>query len=283
MLTLFTIPKSFHGHTGIIQRNAIQSWLHLRPACEIILLGDDEGTAEIAAEFKLRHVAGVARNQYGTPLVNSVFGEAEKAATYPLMCYINADIILMSDFLDAIQRVKNMKNFLLVGQRRDLNSPDFLDFAQPDWEQRLHFSANKNGVLHPPTGIDYFVFPRGLFGYIPPFAIGRTAWDGWLIYRSHTSGAKVIDATFTVMAIHQNHDYSHYPGGQRGILKSPEVRLNLKLARGWRHQFTINDARYILTPEGLIPIPIGKHIKERLRYLFLVPVRKKLKTILKRE
>lgn len=94
MLTLFAIPKSFHGHIGIIQRNAIQSWLHLRPSCEIILLGDDKGTAETAAEFKLRYLSSVVRSQYGTPLVNSVFAEAEKLASYPLMCYVNADSTL---------------------------------------------------------------------------------------------------------------------------------------------------------------------------------------------
>jgi hypothetical protein len=46
MLTIFAIPKPFRGHIGVIQRNAICSWLELRQACEIILLGDDEGTAE---------------------------------------------------------------------------------------------------------------------------------------------------------------------------------------------------------------------------------------------
>lgn len=53
MITIFSTPKPFRGHFEIIQRNAIQSWLRLRPGCEIILLGNDEGTAE----FNLRHVA----------------------------------------------------------------------------------------------------------------------------------------------------------------------------------------------------------------------------------
>lgn len=283
MLTLFSIPKPFHAHINVIQRNAIKSWTLLQPKPQIIIVGNEDGAAEVCKEFGIRHIPEIERNEYGTPLLNSTFLEAEKAATYQLMCYINADVILISDFLDAIQRVENIKNFLLVGQRIDLDLQNYFDFEQPNWEEKLQFSATKKGVLHPPTGIDYFVFPRGLFGYILPFAIGRSAFDGWLIYRAHTSGAKVIDATFTVMAIHQNHDYSHYPDGQRGILKSPEAKQNLKLAGGWRHQFTINDAKYILTPDGLKAVPIGKHIKERLRYLFIVPVRKKLKTILKRE
>ena len=59
MLTLFAIPKAFRGEFNQIQRNAITSWTLLEPKPEIILLGDDEGTAEVAKEFGVRHVSGV--------------------------------------------------------------------------------------------------------------------------------------------------------------------------------------------------------------------------------
>src|SRR5579864_9153975 len=98
MLTLFTMPRAFRGHMSVIQRNAIQSWQHLRPACEVMLFGDDAGTAEVAAELNIRHVPQVKRNAYGTPLLNELFGAAERAASYPWLCYVNADVILMTDF-----------------------------------------------------------------------------------------------------------------------------------------------------------------------------------------
>ena len=59
MLTLFAIPKAFRGEFNQIQRNAITSCTLLEPKPEIILLGDDEGTAEVAKEFGVRHVLGV--------------------------------------------------------------------------------------------------------------------------------------------------------------------------------------------------------------------------------
>src|SRR5215510_12506337 len=65
MLTIFATPKPFRSHIAVIQRNAIRSWTLLRPACEIILMGNDEGTAEIAAEFGLRYVPDIARNTFG--------------------------------------------------------------------------------------------------------------------------------------------------------------------------------------------------------------------------
>ena len=101
MITLFACPKLFHGHINIIQRNAIKSWTLLKPKPEIILLGIDKEVAEVCEEFGLIYIAGIDRNEYGTPLVNSIFQVAQERATYPIVCYINSDIILMSEFMRA--------------------------------------------------------------------------------------------------------------------------------------------------------------------------------------
>ena len=82
MITFFTAPKPFQGHIDIIQRNAIESWLRLRPQCEVILFGDEEGIAEVARELKVRHIPEVARNEYGTPLISSLFEKAQEIARY---------------------------------------------------------------------------------------------------------------------------------------------------------------------------------------------------------
>jgi len=243
MLTLFTIPKPFRGQIAVIQRNALQSWLQLRPACEIILLGSDEGTAETARELGLRHLPEVARNEYGTPLLNSIFERAQAAASHRLLCYVNADIILLSDFLTAVQHIQ-FRRFLMVGQRWDMDLDHALDFSQPDWEARLRQQLNTFAVLHPTTGIDYFVFPRGQWGEIPPFAIGRTVWDNWLIYRARAHCAAVIDATEAVKAVHQNHDWSHVAAGKQWTKEGPEAVRNLELAGGWDHIFTLLDANW---------------------------------------
>ena len=72
MLTIFTVPKPFKEHIGVIQRNAIYSWTQL-PGCEIILFGDDDGVAETAEEFGVKHVSDIEKNEHGTPLLDFVF------------------------------------------------------------------------------------------------------------------------------------------------------------------------------------------------------------------
>ncbi|UBF28445.1 hypothetical protein K9N68_11555 [Kovacikia minuta CCNUW1] len=120
MLTLFAIPKAFRGQINTIQRNAITSWTLLQPKPEIILLGDDAGTAEIAQELNLKHIPEVERNEFGTPLLSSLFELAQKTGKGPLFAYVNSDIILMGDFLQAVQRVP-FQRFMLTGQRWNLD------------------------------------------------------------------------------------------------------------------------------------------------------------------
>ena len=169
MLTLCALPKPFTGHTGIIQRNAITSWTLLKPLPEIILFGDETGTSEICDEFGLKHIPDIKRNEFGTPLFSDLFDKAQHQARHHLLCYVNADIILISDFMSAVLRVSQWVDpFLMVGQRWDVDIIELWDFGRNDHEKELNLLIEKKGKLHPRTGIDYFVFPRGLYRSIPP-------------------------------------------------------------------------------------------------------------------
>ncbi len=250
MLTFFAIPKHFHGRLAVIQRNAITSWTLLEPRPEILLFGDEEGTGEIAAELDLVHIAEVARNTNGTPLANDLFEKAQQKAENELLCYINADIILLEDFLQ-VQEMIPLKRFLMVGRRVYLGLETPLEFSSADWAPALRQTAEEKGKLHGHTGIDYIVFPRGLYRGIPPFALGRTMWDNWLVYKARSLGVQVVDATRMATVIHQNHDYSHHPGQEAGVWNGAEAAKNMELAGGLKYEFTIKDSTLILGPEGV--------------------------------
>ena len=251
MLTFLTIPKPFRGRIGAIQRNALRSWSMLRPACHIILFGDEDGTAEAAAEFDAGHVPDVALTEFGTPLLNDLFKRAPRLADTPLLCYANADIILMDDFMRAAGAVNRLKRpFLMIGQRRDLDVSQPLDFT-PGWEEKLRARALREGRLLGPIGIDYFLFPRGLWRDIPPFAVGRPGWDNWMLWKGRSMGARLIDATPSVMAVHQKHDYGHHPDGKQGLWQGPEAQRNRELAGKVASRFSVDDATHLLTSKGV--------------------------------
>ena len=252
MLTLFTIPKPFIGHIGMIQRNAIQSWTRLHSDVDILLFGNEQGTAEIATELGLRHIPDVELNEFGTPLMNGYFKKAEEVSRHRVMCCVNADIILFPDMIDSVSKI-TLGKFVMGGRRTDFDIDGPVDFTQKNWSEVLRQQAAEKGVLHSFSGIDYFVYPRGMFGEIPPLAVGRWYWDNWLVYRARQLGGALIDASAAVMAIHQNHDYRHFVDfaekGQVSIQGGIESFKNRCLVK--TIMMTLEDANWKMNASGL--------------------------------
>jgi hypothetical protein len=259
MPTIFTIPKAFSGQAGVAQRNAVRSWLALRPECEIILFGDDPGVAACAQELGVRHVPEVQGNEFGTPRLDDVFAQAERMARFPTLCYANADIILPAGFPDAVRRVQaRFRRFLMVGQCVDLRVDEELDFADGRTPALLDERARTAGALRPPVAMDYFVFPKGILGELPPFVVGRPGWDNWMIKRATQLRIPVVDASQSLHAIHQNHDYAHVPKSTGGY-EGPEADQNRRFLTKAEYHFATSHANWRLTSAGLVRYPWWKH------------------------
>jgi len=246
LITLFSAPKPFTDpHIAMIQRSAIKSWT-LLPDVEIILLGEEDGLAEAARELGVKHIPAVARSESGTPLISSMFQLARENSNSGLLCIVNADMILMPDFVEAAGKVKGQRSeFVLLGQRWDLDVTQHLDFTT-GWESRLRNTVHATGILHRPAGSDFFLFPNSCYTNLPPFAIGRAGWDNWMIYKARREGWAVIDCTPSIMIVHQNHDYSHLPDG-KSHYEHPETNENIRLAGGQANiRYTILDSTHRL-------------------------------------
>jgi hypothetical protein len=219
---LFSVPRPFEGPYDTIQRNAIESWLAMD--VEVILLHEPgSNVPDIGWELDLRsYEIDVTAN--GTPLLPSVFETAFARARTPLACYINADIIVLGPLhRAAVQCAERFERFLMIGQRVDLNlHSDRLAFVN-GWRDRLRADAQEHGALHSPAGIDYFCTSGNVWGQIAPFALGRAAWDNWLVARALKLAVPVVDATADVTIVHQTHPIAP------GIREWPECKANYKL------------------------------------------------------
>jgi hypothetical protein len=271
MITFFATPKPFRGHIGVIQRNAIQSWKLTHPDAEVILFGNEEGAAEVAAGLGARHEPEVDRNSHGTPLLSSLFERADRLAGHDRLCFLNADILLTEDFLAASARLAQLRErSLMVGRRCDVDIKEPLDFSKPDWRESVRSLARERGRLRPPQWIDYFVFPRDLLrAQVPDFAVGRPGYDNWLLWKVRSMGVPVVDATPVVLAIHQNHDYSHHQGGENTFWNGAEAQQNYALL-GKGHFATLDNATHCLKPNGLRPnhyhwVALAKRKAQRIR------------------
>ena len=260
LITLFSAPKPFtNPYIATIQRNAIRSWT-LLPDVEIILLGEEIGLAKNARDLGVKHIPNVKCNDNGTPLISSMFQIARDASQHShsdLLCIINADMILMPDFLEAAMESRSLllrrrqQKFVLLSQRWDLDITQPIEFTE-GWQNRLRSTVHHQGQLHRPAGSDFFLFPLSSYFDIPNFTIGRAGWDNWMIYKARKEKWVVIDCTPSVMIVHQNHDYSHLPGGKPHY-EHPDTNENIRLAGGEANiRYTILDATRQLVDGKLI-------------------------------
>ncbi len=256
-LTIFALPKAMHGRTAIQQRNSIKSWLQLEPRPKVILFGQEQGVAELAKELEIDWHPQLECTRFGTPRVDDLFQKAEKFSSSKVLAYVNSDIILMNDFMKAVDVTsQHFPEFLMLGRRWNVDLEHEIDFSKTTWREELRELLQQKGFLYPPGGMDYFVFSRGLYPQIPAFGIGRTAWDCWLLKDPLSRGKPVIDATASVLSIHHNHDYSHIKGAKDQAFfawTGEEGKLNQELAGPGYDQGTLSNVPLELFNFAILP------------------------------
>ena len=252
-VSIIAVPKPFRGHTATIQNNAIGSWNRLPITREVILLGDEEGVKEAAEKAGAGHHSRLGKDSFGTPLLDDIFRLAEKHATAQWLCYVNADIILMPEFGDAVKLViSTLGTSLIISRRWNLEVRSSLSFA-PGWQQEMRELAAKSSELFTIYGIDIFVFPKGLFSTVPSFSLGRTAWDNWLVAEARRTGFPVVDVTSPYTVIHQNHSYSGFKSLE-DIRRSQQGVRNFQLAGGSTFLLGhVGDATHQLEDGRIVP------------------------------
>lgn len=239
LITLFSIPRAFDDQWSIIQANAINSWKQLGDAVEIILIGDDPGVSDFAAGAGLKHISGVKCNEFETPLLSSTFQLAVQNSQSPLMGYVNCDIILLAEFVQAIERVKGhfdglrQSDFLAIGRRTNLFVDRPFDFSDQKQIEDLRKLASSDGQLDSVVCKDYFVFPRTKYAAIPEFAVGRGNWDNWMLASAKAESMPVVSMTECVLAIHQMNEVTHTGITKyRNYVAGAEAKTNQRLAGG---------------------------------------------------
>jgi len=231
MLTIFSSPRPFtERRFAKIQMNGVNSWLQLRPTPRVILFGDEkrEPGIEKLADLGCETVGRVKRNQWGTPLLGDLMIKAQRMAETDLVAWINADMIMLQDFMEAVKKVeRQLRQFLLIGAKvRLLGEPPEIDFFQDDWQQHIRKLCGRVKEYQPKAGSDYHVFTNGLFrGHMykylrnrpekhidkdfpieySPIAWGRIRMDTWLVWQCLRREIPVIDASTMILAAHQDH------------------------------------------------------------------------------
>lgn len=257
MITFFTTAKDFVGTTKVAQLNAIKSWKISHEQVEIILFGDSEGASQISEELKLIYIPDIKTSSQGTPFIDDMFEKASDLANNEICCFINADIILYSNFIQSLVYIHKLleNNYLVVGQRQNINLDKEIDF-NTDWKSEIDKLVVRTGTIYPfkESGSDFFAFPKCQYqkGDIPDLMVGRAGWDLWMIYNGRVKGFKVIDLSETLMIVHQNHDYSHRKVEFDNYNRDEESLSNYKkLPVKERYLYTLPACNYVFKNQKL--------------------------------
>ena len=210
-------------------------------------------------------------NEFGTPYLDAAFQRAQQIAQNDLMCYVNADIILFDDILVTLEHIPFDK-FMVVGSRWDIDVDQLIDFHIPSSRQSFKNAVLSNACLKHQLGSDYFIFKKDSLGDLPTFVVVRPYWDYWMIYNARAKHFPVIDASHSIMDVHQNHRYAHVSGGIDDTWYGPEADANNEHVGDEKH-FTLWDCTHLIDEHHTIQETKGdRYLSRKIKTMaFLNP------------
>lgn len=187
-------------------------------------------------------IANAKTNKHGVPILGDMytkmFQKCPDAQTYT---YVNGDIMGTTDFVETIEAVQSIGDFLMVGKRTNVQWSEKHDAKHTNFNFDTHF---KRGALFRSDAQDYFTVTKNAIDWnqIPPFVIGRAAYDNWLVdHIYHNPKVALIDASKTISAIHQTDSEGNYAQGGKMAKSSSDRNYNRRIGKGkWDHGRTTN-------------------------------------------
>ena len=210
LLKLFTTMADLEGRTSM-HGNTLRVWSDLGDQVLPVVYTEDEASvwAERArtSGWQVRHVP---RTKVGLPVLKDMFldiitssKDDDDALFY---AYANSDILFDESLVTTllyIARVYKQISYGLFMTGRRTNVP--IEMVGGLTSSKQVKDISEKGQEGPPNAEDYFVVTRGAVDWaqIPDFVIGRPGFDNWLVAKARQWGLTVVDASNTVVAVHQ--------------------------------------------------------------------------------
>ena len=233
LLTMFTTMKMKATKHDIFY-NTLTIWAQLGPLVRVVVYVDEVDCTEWMLMF-IRHLGWEIRVVpkvhpiIPIPIVRYMFVDAIVNYNSTFYMYANGDMLFDHSLIDTLSAVKKYMNadekVFVVGRRSNY------DVASG---QRFHAlsevtAASADSVLDHYSAIDYFITSASGYPWkeTPDFVVGRVRFDSWLMAHAIASKLITIDATNTLLALHQSG-----VEGKRESGKMPYRDLNIDMIEG---------------------------------------------------
>lgn len=212
-MIIFSSPKPRQAETEADQISSFRSWRRQFPNARICIFGDRSTWEDIILELGLEFAGRLPAGPVGGEDISFLFRKISDEAKDSLAIYLNSDILLNDSASQVVSVLEKIPSPWLASSRRcrvaAWQGPALKSKEQ--WE-KFFTQVREGGQWGEAYSLDIFLF-RGLcFADMPPFLIGHSGWDNWIIYSNRMKGINVIDVSADLSVIHCDHGYSYAQG-----------------------------------------------------------------------
>ena len=165
------------------------------------------------------------------PVLKFMYLDAMKVYNTTYYAYINSDILYSNNLVDTLiecaytlsyflnittlngsflygKSVYAQQPTLIIGQRTNVQNVTKTEGST--WAAITSVARNRGGLFFV-YAIDYFITPKSYpWEDSAEVIVGKPSYDNWLIYNARKQKHKVIDATTTLLALHQTTSAGNY-------------------------------------------------------------------------
>ena len=218
LLLLFTTFRPSLTKSSIYE-NTLRNWAQLRPAVQPLMFYDKSLPAhwkELLKKLGWALLPVPKYNSHDLPILRYMFETATDSFPALHYGYSNGDILYDESLvltLESLYRHPVVEDFLMVGRRINYNfATNELTHSFTDVRK---YTIKDSARIFIKDAQDYFITTKHAFVWddLPNFVIGRVGYDNWLVSYAMTNGPLLIDATNTVLCLHQTGSDGDYSGG----------------------------------------------------------------------
>lgn len=210
LLTLFTTFDSSMENM-YVYNNTLHMWHSFDPYVKLILFSDDDVITSYAESigWEISPILNTACNDTPTPVLKTMFEYATNTSNSYFYGYANADILFGENLIGTLLEILTTKIFkqrqiLITGRRIDIGLENKLIRHKHIRTHAQLDEISRYGLFSYGYAEDYFITNRQYsWSKFPDLVVGRPRVDNWLIFSSRKRGVYVIDASATIIAVHQ--------------------------------------------------------------------------------
>lgn len=205
-LVLFTSFEAVERRR-FVHNNTKYNWQSLGYNIKTVLFTNDSDVAKEFLKSKWDILPLLHVSSSGTPVLKSMFIEVKMRFNASFIGFANSDLLFTDTLVTTLEsltdifRQPNRTHIIITGRRTNIYN---ITQDQTKAFDFLHRATTIKGKLSHGDTEDYFItdwnYPWDL---IPDVVIGRPAYDNFLLLFSRMKGYVTIDASHTILALHQ--------------------------------------------------------------------------------